>query len=304
MRSLSLSALFLMIVIVLVACGTTSQGGNSQQNPAQQFVQVVTDSPDKAAKEYLQGLADLDGLKVDDLTCSSQKEALKQTGLAATALIMLGQNYTGQQVKVDISGLQITTVQSSGDSASVQVAGKIRTAIGLEVQSQQINDKWRMVKEEGKWKYCGKVEPAAMDPVPFARCGDVETLPDEGRGHIQPGETPVYQQVPPTSGNHNPDPMPPSIYDTPIDVTREVHSLEHGYVIIHYNGIPAEQIGRLRAIVRADSRKLILSPYPNMPYKVSLTAWDHRQTCDGVNTDAIRAFINTFRDQGPEQTPF
>ncbi len=88
-----------------------------------------------------------------------------------------------------------------------------------------------------------------------------------------------------------------------IPETREVHSLEHGYIIIHYNGIPAEQIQQLAGLVRADSFKMILSPLPSMQYPLSLTAWDHLQTCKTVNVPVIRSFISRFRDHGPEQTP-
>jgi hypothetical protein len=137
-----------------------------------------------------------------------------------------------------------------------------------------------------------------------AKCGDVESFPNEGRNHLNPGEpTPVYGTVPPTSGTHDPNPWPPGIYDNPVEVARAVHSMEHGYVIIWYNGISSDEINQLASIVRSDSRKLILTPFHNMSYKIALTAWQHRQTCDGVNEAAIRSFINQFRDQGPEQTP-
>jgi hypothetical protein len=73
-------------------------------------------------------------------------------------------------------------------------------------------------------------------------------------------------------------------YDTPIPAVREVHSLEHGYIIIHYKDIPSDEVQQLAALVGADSWKMILSPLPSMAYNVSLTAWDHVQTCGGVDT--------------------
>lgn len=97
--------------------------------------------------------------------------------------------------------------------------------------------------------------------------------------------------------------MPPGLFDSPIPAAREVHSLEHGYVVIHYNGLSSGEIQQIANIANKDDCKIIVSPYPNMPYRMSLDAWDHLQTCDGVNESAIRSFINQFRDQGPEQTP-
>jgi hypothetical protein len=139
--------------------------------------------------------------------------------------------------------------------------------------------------------------------VALGVCGPIESPPDMGRTHLQPGETPTYSSNPPASGSHNPNPQDRGIYDNPIDVTMEVHSLEHGYVVIHYNGIPSDQLQQLKDIVSRDPFKMILSPYPSMPYKISLTAWDHLQTCTGVDTQAIASFVAQFRNQGPESTP-
>jgi Protein of unknown function (DUF3105) len=146
-------------------------------------------------------------------------------------------------------------------------------------------------------------KPASSSQTASALCGPIETPPDGGRAHLLPGQTPSYSSDPPASGAHNPNPQPRGIYDAPIDVTMEVHSLEHGYVIIHYNGIPSDQLKQLQDIVSRDPFKMILSPYPSMPYKVSLTAWDHLETCTGVDTQAIASFVAQFRNNGPESTP-
>lgn len=140
--------------------------------------------------------------------------------------------------------------------------------------------------------------------APSASCGPIQTTADQGRAHLNPGQSYDYGGGnPPSSGPHDPEPMPPGIYDNPIPETREVHSLEHGYIIIHYNGIPSSEVQQLASIVQQDSRKMILAPFPAMTNKITLTAWDHLQTCGGVNIQAIRNFVAQFRDQGPEQTP-
>jgi Protein of unknown function (DUF3105) len=144
---------------------------------------------------------------------------------------------------------------------------------------------------------------ASADSASAATCSAIQSPSDEGRAHLVPGQTPTYQSNPPSSGTHNPIPLPAGIYDSPVDVTMEVHSEEHGYIIVHYNGISQGEINQLKQIVSSDPRKLILSPYPNMPYKVSLTAWDHLQTCAGVNRQAISNFVAEFRDRGPENVP-
>jgi hypothetical protein len=137
-----------------------------------------------------------------------------------------------------------------------------------------------------------------------APCANLRTMEDEGRGHLSPGDSiPAYKSVPPTSGTHNPVWYPAGVYDNNADVTQLLHSLEHGYVILYYNGVSQDELNQLINIQRSDSFKVIVAPYPNMPYRVALAAWTKLQTCDGVNEQAIRSFTAQFRNQGPEQSP-
>jgi hypothetical protein len=134
-----------------------------------------------------------------------------------------------------------------------------------------------------------------------AVCSALEQPADEGRGHLKPGDpTPIYQTAPPTSGTHNPASLPAGVYDNNADVTMLVHSMEHGYVILFYNGMSQTEVNQLVNIQQSDPFKTIVAPYPNMSSKLAITAWGHFQRCDGVNEQAIRSFIAQFRNQGPE----
>lgn len=44
-----------------------------------------------------------------------------------------------------------------------------------------------------------------------------------------------YNSNPPTSGPHDPDWIRPGVYEVAQDKYKLIHSLEHGYVVIHYN---------------------------------------------------------------------
>ena len=90
---------------------------------------------------------------------------------------------------------------------------------------------------------------------------------------------------------------------TDVDITRAIHSLEHGRIVIYYNNLDAEQVARLESVVRSSGSKVILAPWTGLSAKVALTAWTQLQTCDGVNEQAIRDFIKRFRDKGPELVP-
>jgi hypothetical protein len=147
-------------------------------------------------------------------------------------------------------------------------------------------------------------QPRTATSTGSAPCANLQQMEDEGRGHLNPGDAiPAYKSNPPTSGTHNPSWYPAGVYDNNADVTQLIHSLEHGYVILYYNGISQGEIDQLVNIQRSDPFKMIVAPYTNMPYKVAITAWARLQTCDGVNEQAIRSFTAQFRNQGPEQAP-
>lgn len=139
-----------VLLVLLVACGFGA-------TPTPAPTPTPVDSPERGAREWYEAIANSDGLRMDDRTCAAQKEAVRQSGLMTTAFSTLGQLLIGkQEIKVDVSGLAYTRVGSGSDSTDIRVVGTVRTAIGLSVQSQAINQTMRMVRENGKWKYCGQ----------------------------------------------------------------------------------------------------------------------------------------------------
>ena len=114
------------------------------------------DSPERAAQEWLQASVDLDGNKLMERTCAAQQENIQEAGMWASVFNIFGQQAIGVQAKTDLSGLKFSTTSSSGNTARVRVTGQIRVAVLALAQSQKVDETWRMVKEEGKWKWCGQ----------------------------------------------------------------------------------------------------------------------------------------------------
>jgi hypothetical protein len=137
-------------------------------------------------------------------------------------------------------------------------------------------------------------------------CGAVQSFPEQSRNHIQKGDPhPAYNSNPPTSGWHWDTPQNWGIYTNQQFQEQLVHNLEHGGIVIQYNNLSPSDVQRLTDLVNRDSYHMILAPYPGLPadVKVAYTAWTHLQTCNGVDENAIHAFINAFRDKGPELVP-
>lgn len=122
------------------------------------------DSPDKAAKGWLQALADQDGLAWDQLTCEAQKSQNDKEGVIFTALGAIVNAILGDGVAMDVSDVKAKTTKRSEYVAIVHVKGEIRTALGLMVESEALDEDWVMVREGGQWKYCGTTTLSSGDP--------------------------------------------------------------------------------------------------------------------------------------------
>lgn len=131
----------------------------------------------------------------------------------------------------------------------------------------------------------------------------------QGREHVPPEQEVEYGTSPPTSGNHDPTPAGDGVYsESPTAATTKnfVHTLEHGRIIVHYDpSIDKRRIDQLGGLFNDDPYHMVLTPNERMRYAVAATAWGHLLGCRQANDqvyDAIRAFRDRYRDQGPEQT--
>jgi hypothetical protein len=144
----------------------------------------------------------------------------------------------------------------------------------------------------------------------------------------------AFPSVPPTSGPHNPIPLPAGIYGSAPAIDHVLHSLEHGAAIIWYDpSVPGEELDRLREFYREyritpegspQGAKIIIAPYDypdegeagRLPPGVhmALTAWHRLQTCGDVSLSVAFDFTSqyvvppfesrTYRGEAPEpQSP-
>jgi len=140
-------------------------------------------------------------------------------------------------------------------------------------------------------------------------------LPDEGNDHFTREDQGDYDTSPPTSGDHygvvnenGSGALADGAYiDTP-PLSRAVHALEHGRIEIQYGpDLSEEDQLAIKGVFNEDPNGMILFPNPDMNYEVAAAAWTNLLGCDAyegaATLDAIRAFRDTFRGQGPEPVP-
>jgi hypothetical protein len=151
-----------------------------------------------------------------------------------------------------------------------------------------------------------------------AGCELRENLPDEGNTHVPNSTEVTYGTNPPTSGNHNPNPVADGAYLTPVrpntkatanelNIRNLVHALEHGRIEIQYSSdLPTADQLALKGVFDEDPDAILLFPNDDMPYEVAVTAWTALLGCPTYNEqvlDAVRDFRDIYRGQGPENIP-
>lgn len=141
-------------------------------------------------------------------------------------------------------------------------------------------------------------------------------LEDDGNTHFSDDAKEVdYKTAPPASGDHYGVPTETgsgaladgAYLETP-PMTRVLHALEHGRVAIHYSpDLSEEEQLELKGIFDESPEGVILLPNADMPFEVAATAWTQLIGCDAyegaATLDAIRAFRDIYRGQGPEAFP-
>ena len=134
--------------------------------------------------------------------------------------------------------------------------------------------------------------------------------PEVSRGHVNTGQPVTYPTLPPTSGDHwssvsPPAPAPAGVYDSRLPFEATVHDLEHGGIVIVYNGLSPEDTQALKDFVKKtlDStkyKKVLLEPYPELQgAKVVATAWTWRLNLESADLLSVQKFIQAHYD-GPD----
>lgn len=157
---------------------------------------------------------------------------------------------------------------------------------------------------------------------------------DLGRDHVPKKEWEEFKHNsnPASSGPHDAEWIKKGIYTkSSLDLGKGylIHSLEHGYIQIHYNCLSPKTstsmndkeweskecknlITQLTNIVKEKTDwKMILLPNPTIDTKVSVVAWTRINSMnpEGENgllnnfqVEEVKRFIDAFRDHGPEKT--
>ena len=126
-----------------------------------------------------------------------------------------------------------------------------------------------------------------------------EEVISQGNAHITEAQMGQfgYNTSPPTSGPHLGSLADWGVHDEPIPNELQVHNLEDGGVIVHYNCPEgcSELVAELEGIVEGYQEGVILAPYPDMDTRIALTAWQRIDQFDEFDGERIERFIGAYR---------
>jgi hypothetical protein len=122
----------------------------------------------------------------------------------------------------------------------------------------------------------------------------------------------TYASVPPTSGPHDPTPLPGGVYDAPPSVFQAIHSLEHGAAIVWYAPTASrDAIDELKAFYsqklasqNVGQDRVIVAPYDDpsegaagqLPsgVEMALVSWHVLRTCAQVSLPVAFDFTSRY----------
>jgi len=113
-----------------------------------------------------------------------------------------------------------------------------------------------------------------------------------------------YNSIPPTSGPHWEQVADWGIHTEPIPNELQVHNLKYGGVAIQYKTEDTELIAQLEEFAEKQPDSpcyLLVAPYPDMDATIALTAWAVRDTMEAYDETSLQAFVDAYRNQGPER---
>ena len=133
---------------------------------------------------------------------------------------------------------------------------------------------------------------------------------DQGRTHMPEPQTFEYNSRPATAGPHWPAPARWGVYTTQLPDERLVHNLEHGGIVIAYNGIAKEDVQRLSALRSSYPRgqwpevKIVIHPHDKIPPgSIAVAAWTRLDIMPGYDEARILAFIRVRMGKCCEAVP-
>jgi len=109
----------------------------------------------ETARAWVMAMTDAQGIQALGLTSVDLRQAVQEENLSDTSLSDLLRLRPDSSFKADLSGLTYQVVNHQGETAVVQVKGNARLAAIDSEAAVELNERWTMRVEDGRWQWCG-----------------------------------------------------------------------------------------------------------------------------------------------------
>ena len=103
-----------------------------------------------------------------------------------------------------------------------------------------------------------------------------------------------YDMNPPAGGDHLQAWLNCGVYDQPQANENAVHSLEHGAVWVTYDPAALDDVEITTLRGEVPRTYSVLSPYPDLPAPVVISAWGAQVQLEGVDDPRLQSFIQKY----------
>lgn len=115
-----------------------------------------------------------------------------------------------------------------------------------------------------------------------------------------------YPTTPPYGGPHWTIPLRCGIYEQEQLFEPMVHTMEHGAIVLYYQplAVDADTVAEMRVAASqllSEGRRLILTPSTRIGVPVAMTSWGRLMLLDDFEEDTLRAFLDAFEGDAPEE---
>lgn len=132
--------------------------------------------------------------------------------------------------------------------------------------------------------------------------GCVENIEPTSHAHVE-GDV-VYDDPPPTGGDHNACWADWGVHAEEVGDEHWVHNMEHGGVIFLYNCPDGcdDDVAAMANYVTSLGPTALMTPYAAMPYRYATVSWGWRLLQSCLDLETMKSFYNAHVDQAPESS--
>lgn len=139
------------------------------------FISGCTSASEAGAKRWVKASAEMDRTTLSKITCADYQMDIQSMGVISSLTTYIApeiiNELTGtqlgkllQEYEIDVSDIKYEEISNSGDQAVVRAEGIMSMSVLHMPITIPVDSDYYMIKEDGRWKWCGGVDNVDYEP--------------------------------------------------------------------------------------------------------------------------------------------